>query len=82
VVALDDLDALRRVDGRAVPAGLRWEGTDGVAEVEVRHRDGRAWQVSVTRETLPEPKPESCGKRAVEAHVWVAGGVRPAPAWA
>ena len=82
VAALDDLDALRRVDDLAVPAGLRWEGVDGVAEVEVRHRDGRSWHVTVTRRTLPEPKPESCGKKAVEAHVWVAGPVVPAPAWA
>jgi hypothetical protein len=82
VAGLDDLDALRRVEARAVPAGLRWDGVDGVAEVEVRHRDGRAWHVTVTRETLAEPKPESCGKKAVEAHVWVAGPVRSAPAWA
>jgi len=81
VSALDDLDALRRVEDRAVPAGLRWEGVDGVAEVEVRHRDGRAWHVTVTRENLPEPKPESCGKKAVEAHVWVAGPVVPAAVW-
>ncbi len=82
IAALDDLDALRRVDGRVVPAGLRWSGDDGVAEVEVRHRDGRAWHVSVVRETLPDPKPESCGKKAVDAHVWVAGPVVPAPRWA
>jgi len=81
IAALDDLDALRRVGDRAVPAGLRWAGDDGVAEVEVRHRDGRAWYVTVARETLPEPKPESCGKKAVDAHVWVAGAVRPAPRW-
>jgi hypothetical protein len=48
----------------------------------VRHRDGRAWHVTVARETLPEPKPESCGKKAVDAHVWVAGPVVPAAPWA
>ena len=73
ILGLDDLDALRDVSGRAVPAGLRWAGEDGVAVVQVRHRDGRAWRVEVSRATLPEPKPESCGKRAVDAHVWVAG---------
>ena len=81
VPGLDDLDALRRIDGRAVPAGLRWDGVDGVAQVEVRHRDGRAWHVTVTRETLPEQKPESCGKKPVDALVWVAGPVAAAPAW-
>ena len=78
---LDDLDALRVVDGRAVPAGLRWSGEDGIAEVEVRHRDGRAWRVEVVRTTLPEPKPESCGKAAVDAHVWVAGAPERLPDW-
>jgi hypothetical protein len=85
IAALDDLDALRRVGDRVLPAGLRWSGDDdsdgSPAEVEVRHRDGRAWHVTVRRETLPGPKPESCGKRAVDAHVWVAGPVLPAPAW-
>ena len=82
VTGLDDLDALRRVDGRPVPAGLRWlGGEDGVADVEVRHRDGRAWRVEVVRTSLPEPKPESCGKRAVEAHVWTAGVPVELPAW-
>jgi hypothetical protein len=81
ITALDDLDALRRVGDVVLPAGLRWSGEDGVAEVEVRHRDGRAWHVTVRRETRPEPKPESCGKKAVDAHVWVAGPVLTAPRW-
>jgi hypothetical protein len=37
--------------------------------------------VTVRRETLPEQKPESCGKKAVDAHVWVAGPVVTAPRW-
>jgi len=82
ITGLDDLDALRRVEGRVLPAGPRWAGVDGVARVEVRHRDGRAWQVTVNRGTLPEPKPESCGKGAVEAHVWIAGEPVAAPRWA
>jgi len=77
----DDLDVLRVVAGHAVPAGLRWDGEDGEARTEVRHRDGRAWHVTVVRETLPDPKPESCGKKAVDAHVWVAGAVLVAPSW-
>lgn len=82
ILGLDDLDALRDVSGRVVPAGLRWAGEDGTAQVQVRHRDGRAWRVEVTRTTLPEPKPESCGKRAVDAHVWVAGTPERLADWA
>jgi hypothetical protein len=82
ILGLDDLDVLRLVDGRAVPAGLRWSGDGEVAEVQVRHRDGRAWHVEVVRTTLPEPKPESCGKAAIDAHVWVAGVPERLPDWA
>ena len=82
VLGLDDLDSLRLVDGRAVPAGLRWTGDGEVAQVQVRHRDGRAWHVEVVRTTLPEPKPESCGKAAIDAHVWVAGVPERLPDWA
>jgi hypothetical protein len=82
VDGLDDLDALRRVGERVVPAGLRWQGDDeGVAEVEVRHRDGRAWHVVVRRSTLEPPRPESCGKAPVEPHVWHADVPVPARAW-
>ena len=69
---LDDVDALRVIGDRAVPAGLRWQGEDGVADVEVRHRDGRAWRVVVRQQTLTPPRPESCGKAPVDPHVWVA----------
>ncbi len=72
VAELDALDALRRVDGVAVPASLRWEGEDGVADVEVRHRDGRAWQVLVRREPLGLARPESCGKIALDVASWIA----------
>ena len=79
---LDDLDALRRVGGRAVPAPLRWQGEDdGVAEVEIRHRDGRSWHVAVRRSTLTPARPESCGKAPVEPHVWTADAPVPAPGW-
>lgn len=72
VDGVDDIDALRVVGDRAVPAGLRWQGEDGVADVEVRHVDGRAWRVMVHRRTLEPARPESCGKAPVEPHVWVA----------
>ena len=81
VTALDVLDVLRVVEGRAVPAGLRWDGDGEIEQAEVRHRDGRAWRVTVARETMPEPKPESCGKKAVDAQVWLAGPPSPAPSW-
>ncbi len=67
---LDDIDALRVVGDRVVPPGLRWEGEDGRAEVEVRHRDGRAWRVLAHRTALAPPRPESCGKDDVEPLVW------------
>ncbi|MFN8156842.1 MAG: sucrase ferredoxin [Candidatus Nanopelagicales bacterium] len=69
---IDDIDALRVVGERAVPAGLRWQGDDGVADIEVRHVDGRAWRVLVRQRVLEPPRPESCGKSPIEPHVWVA----------
>jgi hypothetical protein len=65
---LDDIDVLGIVDGEASVVGLRWSGT----EAEVRHRDGRRWRVALRLEALPEPRNESCGKRAIDAQVWVA----------
>lgn len=79
--ALDVLDALRRVDDRAGPAPLRWDGEDGVADVEVRHRDGRAWSVFVRRTTIPAARPESCGKSAIEPMVWIADQALAAQRW-
>lgn len=72
IADLDALDALRRVGEQVIPAGLRWVGEDGVADVEVRHRDGRAWQVVVRRVTQLPPRPESCGKTSFEGHAWIA----------
>ncbi len=70
--ALEGLDVLRRREGRAVPIELRWDGNDDVADVEVRHNDGRAWAVHLGREALGQPRPESCGKQAVQAFAWSA----------
>ena len=69
---LDSLDALRRFGKQVAPAPLDWSGEDGIADVEVRHRDGRAWQVLVHRSTLEPPRAESCGKRAVDGEAWIA----------
>jgi hypothetical protein len=71
ITDLDALDALRRVGEQVVPMGLRWAGDDGVADVEVRHQDGRAWRVVVRRTTLTPARPESCGKAAADGHAWV-----------
>ncbi len=69
------------VGDRVVPAGLRWQGEDGRADVEVRHVDGRAWRVLVRQQVLEPPRPESCGKAPVEPHVWVADPPVPTAAW-
>jgi hypothetical protein len=81
IAELDALDALRRVEGRAVPASLRWDGLNGVADVEVRHRDGRAWQVEVHRADLGLARPESCGKEALDVATWVASEPVDVTAW-
>jgi hypothetical protein len=77
---VDDLDVLRIVDGRAVPA------SDGLVEMntamtEVRHKDGRAWQVEVDRVTLDRSRAESCGGEQVAVAAWVARDVTPAAPW-
>jgi hypothetical protein len=77
---VDDLDVLRIVDGRAVPA------SDGLVEVttahtEVRHRDGRAWRVEVDRVSLDRERAESCGGEPVAVAAWVARQVTQAAPW-
>jgi len=72
ITDLDALDALRRVGEQVVPMGLRWAGDGGVADVEVRHQDGRAWRVVVRQTTLTPARPESCGKAAADGHAWIA----------
>lgn len=77
---VDDLDVLRIVDGRAVPA------SDGIVEVntactEVRHRDGRAWQVTVDRVVLDGSRAESCGAEPSAIAAWVARAVIPVAPW-
>lgn len=81
VRALDDLDVLRRIDDKAVPAPLRWGDDDEALLAEVRHRDGRAWTVQLRRGVLGTERPESCGKAAVPAVVWSAEEPVAASAW-
>lgn len=49
----------------------------GGASATVRHRDGRAWRVSLQRTLLDPPRPESCGKAAVDVEAWAATSVTP-----
>ncbi|SDP61942.1 hypothetical protein SAMN04487905_10691 [Actinopolyspora xinjiangensis] len=51
--------------------------TDG--EVVLRHRDGRRWNILVRGSTSPPPRPNSCGKAAVEANTWTVERIRRAP---
>jgi hypothetical protein len=81
VVALDELDVLRPVDDRAAPVPLRWGEDDDTLVAQVRHVDGRAWRVPLHRETLPAPRPESCGKAEGPVVVWRAATPEPMPAW-
>jgi hypothetical protein len=80
IEGLDSLDVLRKVGDKVVPFPLRWDGEDGHAEIEVRHRDGRAWSVSVSQATLA-PRPESCGKAAKPISAWTAESIQALPSW-
>jgi hypothetical protein len=80
VDGVDDLDVLRVVDDRVVPASGGVVEVD-VARTEVRHRDGRAWRVEVVRVPLDRPRAESCGAEPVAAASWVAREVAPVTPW-
>lgn len=66
------LSAVRALLGETEIAALRVE-PDGI----VRHRDGRAWQVNVTKTDLGLARPESCGKAPVDVHAWQAETIMP-----
>jgi hypothetical protein len=68
--------AVRREVGEHDADALHVEGEAEV--VTVRHRDGRAWTVEVTREERADERPESCGKAALPVAAWVAGVPQPA----
>lgn len=80
VDGVDDLDVLRVVDGRVVPASGGVVEVD-LARTEVRHLDGRAWRVDVERVPLDRPRPESCGAEPVAGAAWVAREVVPVTPW-
>jgi hypothetical protein len=80
VDGVDDLDVLRVVDDRVVPASGGVVEVD-VAQTEVRHRDGRAWRVDVVRVPLTRPRAESCGAEPVAGAAWVAREPVPVTPW-
>ena len=83
VDGIDDIDVLRRVGEHVAPVPLSYVGEDGVADLEVRHVDGRAWTVRVRRVTSALPdRAESCGKDAVPVASWVADEPVTAEPWA
>jgi hypothetical protein len=67
---LDALDVLRVLDGKAVPVPLRWGDDEEQVEAQVRHVDGRSWQVALHKEVMAVPRPESCGKPALPPVMW------------
>jgi hypothetical protein len=81
VDGIDDIDVLRRAGDRWAPVPMSFAPENGETELQVRHRDGRAWTVLVRRETVAPHRAESCGKDAVAAVGWVASAPVPAPAW-
>jgi hypothetical protein len=51
---------------------------DTGTDVLVRHEDGRAWIVGVTREGTRAARPESCGKAPVPVHLYKPTRIAPA----
>jgi hypothetical protein len=83
VEAADDIDVMRSgPTGKLVGVPLRWDG-EGAAHVllVVRHRDGRAWEVTVERVQDPRPRRQSCVKGPVPAHWWTAADPVALPDW-
>lgn len=81
-VGIDDLDVLHRVGEHSVPVPLGLAPERDEVRLEVRHVDGRAWDVRVRRETVAPDRAESCGKAAVAAVGWRAVDVVAAARWA
>jgi hypothetical protein len=75
---VDDLDVLQVVGGRVVPAV---SVAPGDQELEVRHRDGRTWRLTVVRQQLDGLRAESCGGEPIAAEAWRAGPVAPGLPW-
>ena len=79
----DVLDALRVIDGRALPMPAMAAVPNGQSSLvsEVRHTDGRAWQVNLRREELSQPRPKSCGIDPTTAIIWRSVGLAEVTPW-
>lgn len=74
VIDAEDLDVLRVVNDRAVPAPTSIVFLDDQMEAEVRHADGRCWRVTVQRVQLPGERAESCEKSPESIFAWTVRG--------
>jgi hypothetical protein len=81
-VGVDDVDVLHQVGEHHVPVPLGLAPDADEVRLEVRHVDGRTWDVLVRREAVAADRPESCGKAAVPARAWRAVEVAAAAPWA
>ena len=79
----DVLDVLRVIDDRALPmpALAQLPGVGESLVAEVRHEDGRAWQVNLRCEELTQPRPKSCGSEPTTAAIWRSVGLAEATPW-
>lgn len=77
----DDIDVLLRVNDRAVPVELGWPVPTGSVVLEVRHRDGRAWEVAVAHRTDARRRAESCGGEPQPVHTWQASPPQQLAPW-
>lgn len=77
-----DLDALAVIDERVVPVPPVWQpGSDRVT-AEVRHVDGRSWQVAVRRDDRAAgPRAESCGGEPTPVTAWLTDTPHPVHPW-
>ncbi|MFT3862250.1 sucrase ferredoxin [Micropruina sp.] len=69
---------VRELIGEADPSALLVEEA-GSNDVEVTHRDGRAWRLWLAQQEHPEHLPESCGKAALTARPWTVERVETGP---
>lgn len=76
---VDSLDVVIRRGERALPWTIATSPEPADA-IQVRHSDGRAWEVVVERVSRPA-RPISCGADPATADGWVAQSVRPVADW-
>jgi hypothetical protein len=77
---IDAIDVLRVVSGRAVPVTTAALPESSVV-TEVRHRDGRAWRVTVELDDLGTMRTESCDGNPEPVLSWSVGSMTPTTRW-